>query len=72
MKKASEFFKTSEVCISTTFMIEALKKILPKNQIKSRYIDLVSFASDAGFYHLVPKAVGQPVSEAEIISLIVK
>src|SRR6186713_1972532 len=50
-------------------MIEALKKILPENRIRSRYIDLVSFASDAGFYHLLPKAVVQPVSEEEIISL---
>ena len=50
-------------------MIEALKKIIPENRIRARYIDLISFASDAGFYHLVPKAVVQPVSEAEIISL---
>lgn len=50
-------------------MIETLKKIIPENRIRVRYIDLISFASDAGFYHLVPKAVVQPVSEAEIISL---
>ncbi|MEP6845117.1 MAG: FAD-binding and (Fe-S)-binding domain-containing protein [Panacibacter sp.] len=50
-------------------MIEALKKILPEDRIRSRYIDLVSYASDAGFYHLLPKAVVQPVNEAEIISL---
>ncbi len=50
-------------------MIEALKKILPESRIRSRYIDLISFASDAGFYYLIPKAVVQPVSEAEIISL---
>ncbi len=46
-----------------------LKKILPENRVKLRYIDLVSFASDAGFYHLVPKAIVQPVGEAEIVSL---
>ncbi|MCU7548845.1 FAD-binding oxidoreductase [Chitinophagaceae bacterium LB-8] len=46
-----------------------LKKILPESRIRSRYIDLVSFASDAGFYYLVPKAVVQPINEAEIISL---
>ncbi|MDB5246076.1 MAG: FAD-binding oxidoreductase, partial [Segetibacter sp.] len=46
-----------------------LKKILPENRIRTRYIDVVSFASDAGFYHLVPKAVVQPVSEQEIIAL---
>ena len=50
-------------------MVESLKKIIPANRIKSRYIDLVSFASDAGFYHLVPGAIVQPVSEAEVISL---
>jgi D-lactate dehydrogenase len=50
-------------------MLEALKKILPGNRIRSRYIDLISFASDAGFYHLIPKAVVQPVNEDEIISL---
>ena len=46
-----------------------LSTILPENRIRSRYIDLVSFASDAGFYHLVPKAVVQPINEVEIISL---
>lgn len=50
-------------------MISALKEILPAERIKTRLIDLLSYASDAGFYHLVPKAVVQPVSEAEIISL---
>jgi D-lactate dehydrogenase len=50
-------------------MLEELRKILPESRIRSRYIDLVSFASDAGFYYLVPKAVVQPVSEAEICSL---
>jgi D-lactate dehydrogenase len=50
-------------------MIEELQKILPENRIRTRYIDLVSFASDAGFYHLLPKAVVHPVNEAEIISL---
>jgi len=47
----------------------ALKGILPAERIRARYIDVLSFASDAGFYHLVPKAVVQPVNEAEIISL---
>ena len=50
-------------------MIELLKKIIPQNRIKARYIDLVSFAADAGFYHLLPKAVVQPVTEEEIILL---
>ncbi|MEO5890624.1 MAG: FAD-binding and (Fe-S)-binding domain-containing protein [Ferruginibacter sp.] len=50
-------------------MIAALKKILPEKRVRTRYIDLISFASDAGFYHLVPKAVVQPIGEGEIISL---
>ncbi|MGI4803751.1 MAG: FAD-binding and (Fe-S)-binding domain-containing protein, partial [Janthinobacterium lividum] len=46
-----------------------LSKILPLNRIKTRYIDLVSFAADAGFYYLVPRAVVQPINETEIIAL---
>lgn len=46
-----------------------LEAILPKNRIKTRLIDLVSYASDAGFYYLRPKAVVQPVNENEIIAL---
>ena len=46
-----------------------LEKIFPSSRIRTRYIDLVSFASDAGFYYLLPKAVVQPVNEGEIISL---
>ena len=46
-----------------------LQKILPPERIRTRYIDLVSYASDAGFYHLTPKAVVLPVNEAEIIAL---
>ena len=48
---------------------KALEEIIPANRIRGRYIDVISFASDAGFYQLIPKAVVQPVSEAEIISL---
>jgi len=47
-----------------------LETILPKERIKCRLIDLVAYASDAGFYYLRPKAVVQPVSEQEIISLL--
>lgn len=37
--------------------------------MRTRYIDRVSFASDAGFYYLLPMAVVQPVNETEIVSL---
>lgn len=50
-------------------MIEALKKIIPENRIRARYIDVISYASDAGFYQLIPKAVVQPINEAEIVLL---
>ncbi len=46
-----------------------LQEILPAERIKTRLIDLVSYASDAGFYRLIPKAVVQPVNETEIIAL---
>ena len=45
---------------------ERLESILPKDRIKCRLIDKVSYASDAGFYHLQPKAVVQPISEEEV------
>ncbi|WP_316817506.1 FAD-binding and (Fe-S)-binding domain-containing protein [Pedobacter nyackensis] len=48
---------------------ELLEGILPKTRIKSRLIDLVAYASDAGFYYLRPKAVVQPITESEIIAL---
>lgn len=47
-----------------------LRNILSPEKVKDKYIDLVSYASDAGFYYLVPKAVVQPSTEAEIISLL--
>ncbi|HLA58933.1 MAG TPA: FAD-binding and (Fe-S)-binding domain-containing protein, partial [Puia sp.] len=50
-------------------LTQGLKQILPDARIKTRLIDLVGYASDAGFYHLIPKAVVQPMNEGEIISL---
>ena len=52
-----------------TTLKDLLEKIVPAERVRTRYIDLVSFASDAGFYYLLPKAVVQPCSEAEIIAL---
>jgi D-lactate dehydrogenase len=46
-----------------------LQKILPPERIRVRYIDLVSFGADAGFYFLLPKAIVNPVSEEEIVAL---
>jgi D-lactate dehydrogenase len=47
-----------------------LESVLPKERIKCRLIDLVAYASDAGFYYLRPKAVVQPTNESEIIALL--
>lgn len=47
----------------------ALQAILPKERIRCKLIDLVTFAADAGFYSLRPKAVVNPVSEEEIRAL---
>ncbi|MBC6492102.1 FAD-binding and (Fe-S)-binding domain-containing protein [Flavihumibacter stibioxidans] len=46
-----------------------LLEILPEERIRTRLIDLLSYAADAGFYYLVPRAVVQPVSESEVIRL---
>jgi D-lactate dehydrogenase len=46
-----------------------LQTILPIARIKTRMIDLVSYAADAGFYSLIPKAVVQPINEDEVTSL---
>ncbi|WP_018479451.1 FAD-binding and (Fe-S)-binding domain-containing protein [Pontibacter roseus] len=46
-----------------------LEAVLPKARIRARLIDVVSYASDAGFYYLRPKAVVQPVSEEEVQKL---
>lgn len=50
-------------------MKEKLLQIIPEARIRDRFIDRVSFASDAGFYYLLPKAVVQPLNETEIIGL---
>lgn len=47
-------------------LIQLLHHILPAESIKSRLIDRISFAADAGFYHLIPIAVLQPATESEI------
>lgn len=49
---------------------EKLQSILPPERILTKLIDLVTYASDAGFYHLKPKAVVNPVSEEEIRKLL--
>lgn len=50
-------------------MIRSLRQIIGPGRVKDQYIDRVSYASDAGFYYLVPAAVVQPDNEEEIIRL---
>lgn len=45
---------------------EALSQILPKEQIKASISDRYSYASDASFYYLIPKAVVQPANLEEV------
>ncbi|MDA3614316.1 FAD-binding and (Fe-S)-binding domain-containing protein [Polluticaenibacter yanchengensis] len=47
-------------------VIEALQKAIDNNRIKTDDIDLISYASDAGFYSLTPKVIVQPCSDQEI------
>jgi D-lactate dehydrogenase len=50
-------------------MLQQLEQIIPKERIRSRLIDLLTFASDASFYELIPQAVVQPINEGEVIAL---
>lgn len=50
-------------------LVEELQKILPQNRLRLGLLDRVSFASDAGFYYMIPQAVVQPANEQEIIAL---
>ncbi|TAD92463.1 MAG: FAD-binding oxidoreductase, partial [Bacteroidetes bacterium] len=50
-------------------LIPLLRAVLPNDRIKTRLIDLVTYASDAGFYEMIPKAVVQPQTVAEVQGL---
>ncbi len=50
-------------------LLHKLKEVLPDERIKHRLIDRLSYASDAGFYQLIPRVVVQPAGEHEIVSL---
>ncbi|SDF57078.1 D-lactate dehydrogenase [Mucilaginibacter pineti] len=47
----------------------SLTELLSKDRVKSRLIDRIAYASDAGFYYLLPRAVVQPINEEEIAAL---
>jgi D-lactate dehydrogenase len=50
-------------------IVGELSKFIPETRIRAKLIDLVAYASDAGFYYLRPKAVVLPNTEQEIIEL---
>ncbi|ADQ19049.1 FAD linked oxidase domain protein [Leadbetterella byssophila DSM 17132] len=50
-------------------MLRTLKNFLGTHKVKDQLIDRVSYASDAGFYYLVPQAVVQPENDDEIKGL---
>ncbi|HEU4608228.1 MAG TPA: FAD-binding oxidoreductase, partial [Chitinophagaceae bacterium] len=47
----------------------ALGRVLSPDRVKTRLIDLVAYAADAGFYYLRPQAVVLPVNEEEVRAL---
>ncbi len=49
---------------------QELRKIISGDRVKDKYIDRVSYASDAGFYYLIPQVVVQPKTEEEIIQIL--
>ena len=48
---------------------QELERLLPSERVKMRLIDRYAFASDASHFYLVPKAVVQPTTIAEIQQL---
>ena len=50
-------------------IVSALLKFIPKERIKARLIDRVSYASDAGFYSLIPEAVVLPETIEDVKQL---
>ena len=50
-------------------LLSGLRNIFPDSRIRSRLIDRVAYASDAGFYHLLPRVIVQPYHPAEVAKL---
>ena len=47
-------------------LLQQLAEFLPPQRMKTRLVDRVSYASDAGFYQLIPLVVVLPINEEEI------
>jgi D-lactate dehydrogenase len=50
-------------------LLQKLQELLPADCVKTSLIDRLSYASDAGFYQLIPQAVVLPATEQEIAGL---
>ena len=50
-------------------LTQSLLQFLPKERIKTRLIDRYAYASDASHFYLVPQAIVQPITVAEIQKL---
>ncbi|WP_129717603.1 FAD-binding and (Fe-S)-binding domain-containing protein [Pedobacter sp. SYP-B3415] len=55
--------------MENTLLRAELLEILKPEQVKTKLIDVVSYAADAGFYYLRPQAVVLPFSESEVAAL---
>ncbi len=49
-----------------SILLHTLTKEISPKRIKTSLVDRTAYAGDAGFYHLLPKAVVQPINENEI------
>lgn len=47
--------------------MKELYQLIPEERVFTRLIERISYASDAGFYQLVPEAVVKPLNEEEVI-----
>lgn len=50
-------------------LLPRLQSLFPSARIKCRLIDRIAFASDAGFYHLIPRVIVQPIAIDEVARL---
>lgn len=58
------------VITSAVNIADNLTSEIPNLKILSRYIDRIAYASDASFYHLLPKIIVQPETIEQIVKLI--
>jgi len=57
---------TARPGLSTEQLSSLLSQIVDERRILTRPIEIIAYASDASFYRLIPKAIVQAASEAEV------